>query len=60
MFILEGMPAVLLGFVVLCVLRDRPAEAEWLEPRRARWLEDELARERRPQAAHQAWLLGRR
>jgi ACS family tartrate transporter-like MFS transporter len=33
MFILEGLPAVLLGFAALRYLRDRPADAEWLEPR---------------------------
>lgn len=30
LFLLEGVPAVLLGFVVLRVLTERPEEAEWL------------------------------
>ena len=31
LFMLEGVPAILLGFAVLVVLRDRPADAHWLE-----------------------------
>src|SRR5213596_2489723 len=31
LFLLEGMPAVLLGFVTLFVLPDRPNEAPWLQ-----------------------------
>ena len=34
MFLLEGMPATLLGFVVLGVLDDAPADARWLDRRR--------------------------
>jgi len=30
LFLLEGLPAVLLGFVTLSYLDDRPAEARWL------------------------------
>ena len=33
MFIVEGLPAVLLGFVVLVVLCDSPAKAKWLTER---------------------------
>ena len=32
MFVVEGVPAVLLGFVVLAWLPDRPATATWLTP----------------------------
>src|SRR5215510_14780797 len=38
MFILEGIPAVLLGLVCLAVLSDRPADAHWLEADERRWL----------------------
>jgi ACS family tartrate transporter-like MFS transporter len=53
-FILEGFPAVLLGFVVLYYLTDRPHQARWLEPEEREWLEAELERERRakPAAPH--------
>ena len=33
LFLLEGLPAVILGGVVLRVLPERPAEASWLTPR---------------------------
>ncbi len=45
MFILEGLPAALLGLAALRYLRDRPADAEWLEPHERKWLTFELARE---------------
>jgi ACS family tartrate transporter-like MFS transporter len=51
MFILEGLPAALLGLAALRYLRDRPADAEWLEPHERAWLAAELAREG-PAAAH--------
>ncbi len=51
MFILEGLPAALLGLAVLKYLRDRPADAEWLEPHERELLDAELAREG-PAAAH--------
>jgi MFS transporter, ACS family, tartrate transporter len=46
-FIAEAIPAVILGFVVLIYLRDRPAHASWLTPEEKEWLAAELARERR-------------
>src|SRR5215813_10832220 len=38
MFILEGIPAVLLGLACLAVLSDRPADATWLADEERRWL----------------------
>ncbi|NIF79460.1 MFS transporter [Paraburkholderia sp. Cy-641] len=32
MFIIEGLPAVLVGFVVYAVLRNKPEDAHWLTP----------------------------
>jgi ACS family tartrate transporter-like MFS transporter len=32
LFLIEGLPAVVLGLVVLAVLTDRPEDARWLEP----------------------------
>jgi ACS family tartrate transporter-like MFS transporter len=46
-FIAEGTPAVILGFVVLIYLRDRPAHASWLTQTEKEWLAAELAQERR-------------
>jgi MFS transporter, ACS family, tartrate transporter len=46
MFLLEGLPTVILGFVVLRYLTDRPANATWLAPEKRAWLEATLERER--------------
>jgi ACS family tartrate transporter-like MFS transporter len=47
LFIVEGLPAVILGFVVLRVLADRPETAPWLDDKERRILGDMLAAERR-------------
>lgn len=46
MFLLEGIPTILLGFVVLRLLTDRPANASWLPEEGRTWLESTLQRER--------------
>jgi len=46
LYILEGMPAVILGFVVLKALTDRPEKANWLEPEERNWLVASLGAER--------------
>jgi MFS family permease len=45
LFLLEGIPAVLVGILVLCVLPDGPAQARWLSEQERDWLREELARE---------------
>jgi nitrate/nitrite transporter NarK len=53
MFILEAVPAVLLGLACLVVLSDRPADAKWLGDEERRWLLAKLrteSEERRPVA----------
>jgi ACS family tartrate transporter-like MFS transporter len=45
LFLLEGAPAVLLGFVVLRYLTDRPDQAGWLTPDERSWLAAQLAEE---------------
>lgn len=45
LFLLEGAPAVILGFVVLFWLPDRPAQAAWLEPAEREWLAARVDRE---------------
>ncbi len=44
-FILEGLPPVLLGFVTLYYLTDRPEDAAWLPADEKAWLVAELAKE---------------
>ncbi|AKS31219.1 MFS transporter [Mycolicibacterium goodii] len=51
MFVIEGVPAVLLAAVVLKVLPNGPLEAKWLEPATARALVDRLEREKADGAA---------
>lgn len=46
MFLLEGIPSVLLGVVVLRFLTDRPAQAAWLTPAQRDWLPAEMEAER--------------
>lgn len=38
LFILEGLPTVLLGIACLFVLTDKPAQATWLMPEQRNWL----------------------
>jgi MFS transporter, ACS family, tartrate transporter len=47
LFLIEGLPSVVLGFATLKVLTDRPDDARWLGPAERRWLSAELAAERR-------------
>jgi ACS family tartrate transporter-like MFS transporter len=49
LFILEAIPAVLLGIWVLAALADRPSEARWLTDAERAWLRSEFDRE--PSAA---------
>ena len=42
LFILEGLPAVLIGAVVPFLLTDRPANARWLKDQQKRWLQETL------------------
>ena len=45
-YIIEALPAVLLAFVVLRQMTDRPAVAHWLNAHEKEWLESELEAER--------------
>ena len=42
MFVIEGLPAVLLGFVVLWFLTEKPSEAKWLSQRQRDWLSQRI------------------
>ncbi len=46
LFLLEGIPSVLIGVVALWYLTDRPSKAHWLHPAEREWLERTLAGER--------------
>jgi MFS family permease len=49
MFILEALPAVVLGFICLVVLSDGPSDATWLRPDERMWLLARLDADRRRQ-----------
>jgi len=46
LFLVEGVPAILLGVIVLGYLTDRPEAAHWLSPAEKDWLVSRLAAER--------------
>ena len=46
LFIIEGLPAVLLAPVVLWRLTERPEDAAWLSPEERAWLSNKMAQER--------------
>jgi ACS family tartrate transporter-like MFS transporter len=58
MFLIEGLPALIMSVAVLFYLTDRPIEALWLEPREREWLQQRLDRERtqRQQILDLNWL----
>lgn len=51
LFILEGLPAVLLGIVGMFYLTDRPKDATWLTERERLWLDTEIEKEAQSTAA---------
>jgi sugar phosphate permease len=51
MFIVEGLPACILGIVTLYMLTDRPSDARWLTPGERAALEAALARDAKRQPA---------
>jgi sugar phosphate permease len=47
LFLLEGIPTVLLGISVLFVLKDSPEKVMWMTQTEKSWLSEELERDRR-------------
>ena len=45
LFLIEGLPAVVLGLLTLVVLTDRPEDATWLAPGEREWLARTMADE---------------
>lgn len=48
-FILEGLPAVLFGLIVLIYLTDHPRQAHWLRPDEREWIASKLDAEKQAQ-----------
>jgi sugar phosphate permease len=47
LFLLEGVPTVLLGISVLFVLKDSPEKVTWMTAEEKAWLSEELERDRK-------------
>ena len=45
LFLVQGLPSVLVGLLVLAMLPDKPARVAWLTADEKLWIETELARE---------------
>ncbi len=45
LFMIEGIPAIIVGFCTLFYLTDRPSEAKWLAEEERGWLTEELKKE---------------
>ncbi|HEY6337422.1 MAG TPA: MFS transporter [Candidatus Sulfotelmatobacter sp.] len=52
LFLMEGVPAILLGIVVLWILSEAPGEARWLKDDERKWLVEELASEEESDSSH--------
>lgn len=46
LFLIEGIPAVLMGFVVLFLLPNGPRQAKWLTPEEKAWVQSRIDAER--------------
>jgi ACS family tartrate transporter-like MFS transporter len=55
LFIVEGIPAVLLGVLTLLYMTDWPHQARWLPAGEREWIMGELQREKQAKAAARAW-----
>jgi ACS family tartrate transporter-like MFS transporter len=58
LFLLEGVPALVLGFITFRFLADRPADAAWLTADERDWLSSAIQQEQtgiRDPRSHSAW-----
>lgn len=51
LFLIEGLPTVLFGFVFLAVIPDRPKDAKWLTAEEKTWLQNTIDSEHKAIAA---------
>jgi len=52
LFLIEGLPSVVLGCCVLIFLSDKPADARWLSAREKLWLEQRLSEDQLAPETH--------
>jgi MFS transporter, ACS family, tartrate transporter len=55
MFIVEGVPAVVLGFVILLMMANRPSDAAWLTPAERCAVEDRITAEPKHKEIRHFW-----
>jgi ACS family tartrate transporter-like MFS transporter len=55
LFLVEGLPAILLGIVFFVFLPDSPVSAAWLTPAERDWLVRRVAGDERSSASHSIW-----
>jgi len=55
LFIIEGIPAVILGIVTFFYLTDWPSHAGWLPQEECEWITAELKREKEAKIAARSW-----
>lgn len=57
MFLIEAVPAIILGVVVLFYLTDRPEKANWLSDEERNWLVKTMEQEQagKPKSSHSIW-----
>jgi MFS transporter, ACS family, tartrate transporter len=58
LFIIEGIPAILLGIVTLAYLTDWPRQAGWLTESQREWITSELHRRNLEKAAVRSYRIG--
>jgi MFS family permease len=59
MFLIEGIPAILLAFIALAYLTATPEQAKWLMPHERAWLRNILEKEREETSKQFNWSLKR-
>jgi ACS family tartrate transporter-like MFS transporter len=58
LFIIEGLPPIIMGFVTWMLLTDRPKDAAWLMPQQRIWLQERLDSEQAQREAVRKYSLG--
>jgi MFS family permease len=58
LFIIEGLPPIIMGFVTWALLTDRPKDAAWLRPQQRTWLQERLDSEQAQREAVRKYSLG--
>ena len=58
LFLIEAVPPIILGVVVMFYLTDRPSEAKWLTPAQRQWLTQRIEAEQKQREAVRHYGLG--